>query len=207
MKFLFDLFPVILFFVTFKVAEQQPDASVALATGLLGALGGLVTPQQAPILLATGVAILATLAQVAWLLLRRRKIDTMLWVSLGIIVVFGGATLLLRDDTFIKWKPTVLYWLFGATLLLSALWLRKNLIRALMGAQMQLPDAVWARLNLSWVGFFLFMGFANLYVAFNFSTDAWVNFKLFGGIGLMLLFVIGQSLLLSKYLDNAEPNA
>ncbi|MGF1548042.1 MAG: septation protein A [Thiotrichales bacterium] len=207
MKFLFDLFPVILFFITFKVAERQPEAAAALASGILGPLGGLVTAPQAPILLATGVAILASFAQIGWLLLRRRKIDTMLWVSLAIIVVFGGATLLLRDEAFIKWKPTVLYWLFGATLLISAFAFRKNLIRALMGTQMQLPDVIWTRLNLSWVGFFVFMGLANLYVAFNFSTDTWVNFKLFGGIGLMVLFVLGQSLFLAKYLEDVQPNS
>ena len=174
MKFLFDLFPVLLFFIAFKVYD---------------------------IYVATGVAIAATLAQVAWLKLRGRRVETMLWASLAIIVVFGGATLVLQDETFIKWKPTVLYWLFGAVLALSALVFRRNLIRAMLSEQMQLPDPVWARLNLSWVCFFVFMGAANLWVAYTFSTDLWVNFKLFGGMGLMLLFVVAQALFLARYVE------
>jgi len=174
MKFLFDLFPVILFFVAFKLAD---------------------------IYVATATAIAATFVQVGWLKIRRRPVDSMLWASLAIIVVFGGATLALRDETFIKWKPTVLYWLFGAVLAGAALLFRRNLIRAMLGAQVQLPEPVWAKLNWSWVAFFAFMGAANLYVAFNFATDLWVNFKLFGGMGLMLLFVIGQALFLARYVE------
>lgn len=201
MKFLFDLFPVILFFAAFKLAQGNQESAAALASSLLAGFGGAVAAEQAPILLATVVAILATFGQIGWLLLRGRKVDTMLWVSLGIIVVFGGATLLLRDETFIKWKPTVLYWLFGLTLLASALLWRKNLIRSLMEKQVSLPDPVWQRLNAAWIGFFAFMGLANLFVAFRFSTPVWVNFKLFGGMGLMLAFVIGQSLFLAKYIE------
>ena len=177
MKFLFDLFPVILFFVAYKLAN---------------------------IYVATGVAIAATFAQVGWLRLRRRRVDPMLWASLGIIVVFGGATLLLRDETFIKWKPTVLYWLFALVLAGSAVFFRKNLMQLMLRAQVVLPDAVWSRLNWSWAGFFAFMGAANLYVAYSFSTDAWVNFKLFGGVGLMLLFVVAQALYLGRYLEQGE---
>jgi len=172
MKFLFDLFPVILFFVAFKLAD---------------------------IYVATGVAIGASVLQVAWLKLRGKRVDPMLWASLAIIGVFGGATLLLQNETFIKWKPTVLYWLFAAVLATSALVFRRNLIRTMLSEQIQLPDAVWSRLNLSWAGFFAFMGAANLYVAYNYSTDLWVNFKLFGGIGLMLLFILAQSVFLAKY--------
>lgn len=176
MKFLFDLFPVILFFIAFKFAG---------------------------IYAATGVAIAATFAQIAWVWFKHRKVDTMLWVSLGIVTVFGGMTLIFHDETFIKWKPTVLYWAFAAGLAGGALFFRKNLIRTLLTEQMQLPEKVWDQLNWSWVGFFVFMGFANLAVAFafNLSTDDWVNFKLFGGMGLMLVFVIGQGLLLSKYIE------
>ena len=177
MKFLFDLFPVILFFIAFKVSG---------------------------IYVATAVAIVATFAQIGWLLARGRKVDTMLWVSLVIIVVFGGATLLLQDETFIKWKPTVLYWLFGAVLAGATLFFRKNLIRKLMEEQISLPDRVWGQLNASWIGFFAVMGVANLYVAFSFSTDIWVNFKLFGGMGLMLVFVVGQSLMLAKYIEEEK---
>ena len=116
--------------------------------------------------------------------------------------VSHGATLLLHDETFIKWKPTVLYWLFGAVLAGSALLFRKNLIRSLLAAQVRLPDPVWARLNWSWVGFFAFMGAANLFVAYNFSESAWVNFKLFGGLGLMLVFVLAQGVVLSRYAED-----
>jgi intracellular septation protein len=203
MKFLFDLFPVILFFAAFKVAEHSPAAAAALASGLLGGIGagGAVAASQAPILLATVTAILASFAQIGWLVLRGRKVDTMLWVSLAIIVVFGGATLVLRDDTFIKWKPTVLYWLFGLSLLLSPLLFHKNLIRSVLEEQVKLPEAVWGQLNAAWIGFFIFMGCANLFVAFNFPTDTWVNFKLFGGMGLMFAFVIAQGMFLAKYVE------
>ena len=177
MKFLFDLFPVILFFIAFKVQG---------------------------IYVATAVAIAASVGQICWLWLRGRKIDTMLWVSLAIIVVFGSATLLLHDETFIKWKPTVLYWLFACVLGASELLFHKNLIRKMLGEQIQLPEPAWKKLNFSWTGFFAGMGFLNLYVAFNFPTDTWVNFKLFGGMGLMLAFVIGQSLFLAKYVEQKE---
>jgi intracellular septation protein len=201
MKFLFDLFPVILFFVAFKIAGTNESIAHDLATRLLGAG---IAPNQAPILIATAVAIIATFGQIAWIRLRRRKVDAMLWVSLAIISVFGGATLYLHDETFIKWKPSVLYWLFACVLGASELLFHKNLIRKMMGEQIQLPDPAWKKLNFSWIGFFACMGFLNLYVAFNFSTDTWVNFKLFGGMGLMLAFVIGQGLFLAKYVEQKE---
>ena len=173
MKFLFDLFPVALFFVAIQIWD---------------------------IFVATAVAIAASVVQVGWLLARKKKIEPMLWVSLGIILVFGGLTLYLRDKTFILWKPTVLYWLFGLVLAGAAL-LRRNLIRSLLADQMRLPEPVWARLNWSWVGFFAIMGVLNLYVAFNYSEKIWAAFKLFGGIGLMIAFVVAQSLFLAKYVD------
>ena len=177
MKFLFDLFPVVLFFVAFKLAG---------------------------IYVATAVAIAATFIQVGWLKLRGKRVDAMLWASLGIIAVFGGATLLLQDETFIKWKPTVLYWLLGSVLAAAALLFRRNLIRTMLSEQVQLPDAVWSRLNWSWIGFFAFMGALNLYVAYNYSTDLWVNFKLFGGMGLMLVFVVVQAAFLAKYVEDKQ---
>jgi intracellular septation protein len=125
----------------------------------------------------------------------------MLWVSLGIITVFGGATLLLHDETFIKWKPTVLYWFFSASLLLSPILFKKNLMRALLQEKLALPDAVWANLNLAWSAFFAVLGVVNLYVAFNYTTATWVDFKLFGATGMMLAFVVLQSLWLAKYID------
>jgi intracellular septation protein len=206
MKFLFDLFPVILFFAMFKWGEGHPESAQALAQQFLGGLisGGQASATQAPIMLATALAILATVGQIAYLLLRRRKVDTMLWVSLVIITVFGGATIYFNNETFIKWKPTVLYWCFGAALLIGQTLFNKNLIRMMMQAQISLPDAVWQRLSLAWAGFFGLMGLVNLYVAFNFSTAAWVNFKLFGFTGLMFAFIIAQSLMLSKYLKDSR---
>jgi intracellular septation protein len=206
MKFLFDLFPVILFFGVFKWAEGHPSAAQDLVTQYLGGAmsAGAVTAAQAPILLSTAVAIIASLGQIAWLLLRRRKVDGMLWVSLAIIVVFGGATIYFRDDTFIKWKPTILYWAFGLALLVSQLFMKKNLIRVMMEKQVTLPEAIWPRLNLAWIVFFAVMGVLNLYIAFNYPLDTWVNFKMFGSMGLMFAFIIGQSLFLSKYMKDAE---
>jgi intracellular septation protein len=205
MKFLFDMFPVILFFGVFKWGESHTDAAQSLVGHYLSGLvsGGDIGPDQAPILIATAVAIVATIAQIVYLLARRRKVDAMLWVSLAIIVVFGGATIYFHNDTFIKWKPTVLYWVFAVTLAGAQLIMRKNPIRMMMGHQVELPDAVWEKLNLAWAGFFAVMGALNLYVAFNFSTSAWVNFKMFGSIGLMIAFVIAQSMVLSKYMKDA----
>lgn len=200
MKFLFDLFPIILFFVAFKIAGANPEQAAALANSI----GYVADGKQLPVLIATAVAIIATFGQIGWVHLRHGKADKMLWISLGIIVVFGGATLLLHDETFIKWKPTVLYWLFAVVLIASALLFKKNLIKAMMEQQVTLPEPVWSRLNLSWAGFFAFMGALNLYVAFNYSTEAWVNFKLFGAMGLMFGFVIAQSLMLSKYIHEEE---
>ncbi len=175
MKFLFDIFPVVLFFAAFKISG---------------------------IYVATAVAMGTTLVQILWVWLRHRRVDTMLWVSLAVIMVFGGATLILHDETFIKWKPTVLYWLFSATLAVAGLAFKKNLIRAMMGQQVTLPDVVWARLQLSWIAFFVVMGALNLFVAYNFSTDTWVNFKLFGGMGLMLVFVVLQALMLARHVQD-----
>lgn len=177
MKFFFDLFPIILFFVAYKVYD---------------------------IYTATAVAIAATFAQIAWVWMRDRKVDAMLWVSLVLIGVFGGATLFLHDPLFIKWKPTVLYWLFAVVLLGAQLLFGKNLIAAMMKAQIKLPEPVWRKLNFSWAAFFGGMGGLNLYVAYNFSEPAWVNFKLFGFLGIMLVFVLLQALMLAKYVEEGE---
>jgi intracellular septation protein len=206
MKLLFDLFPVVLFFVVFKVAGAYPELAQAFSNSTLSGLvsGGQLTLAQAPILLATAAAILATLAQVLWLLIRRRPVDAMLWVSLAIIVVFGGATIYFHDDHFIRIKPTILYGCFALVLLGAPLLFGKNLMRSLMSKQLSLPDAVWSRLNLAWGLFFAAMGGVNLYVAFHFPLEVWVNFKLFGFLGLMIAFVIAQSLYLSRYIKDAE---
>ena len=204
MKFLFDMFPVILFFGVFKWGEGHADAAQAMVGQYLSGLvsGGSVGAEQAPILLATAVAIIATIAQIAYLLIRGRKVDGMLWVSLAIIVVFGGATIYFHNEAFIKWKPTVLYWVFALVLVGAQLTMGKNLIRLMMKAQIDLPDPVWTRLNLAWAGFFAAMGALNLYIAFNFPTSVWVNFKLFGFMGLMIAFVIAQTMFLSKYIKD-----
>ena len=171
MKLLFDLFPVILFFVTFK-------------------FGGVFA--------ATATAIAATFVQVAWVKYRHGKVDTMLWVSLGIITVFGGATLLLHDETFIKWKPTVLYLAFAGVLAAGKLVWRRDLLASVM-KELRLPPAIWTRLTWAWILFFGAMAFANWYIAFHFPTATWVNFKVWGGIGLFVAFAIAQGLFLARH--------
>jgi intracellular septation protein len=177
MKLLFDFFPIILFFAAFKLWD---------------------------VYVATGVAIAAALLQIAWFAFRKKKIDPMLWVSTGIIVVLGGLTIWLHNETFIKWKPTVLYWLMSGTLLIGQAVFRKNLLKTLMGSQLELPDPVWRVANWSWVVFFALMGAVNLWVAFNFDTSTWVNYKLFGGMGLMILFILGQAVYLGRYMKTGE---
>jgi len=177
MKFLFDLFPVILFFIAFKFF-------------------GIFT--------ATAVAMVATIAQIIYVKIRHGKVDKMLLMSGVIITVFGGATLLLKDPQFIQWKPTILYWLFTAGLLGAQLFFNKNPIRSLMEKQVNLPDAIWSRLNIAWALLFLALGFLNLYVAYNYSQDAWVDFKLFGITGIMFLFIIIQTVFISKYLPKDD---
>lgn len=177
MKFLFDLFPILLFFVAYK-------------------FGGIYV--------ATAVGIAASFIQIGWLLLRGKKVEIMMWLSLGIIVIFGGATLIFHNETFIKWKPTALYWLFSVGLLISAYGFKKNVIRTMMGGQLDLPATLWSKLNLSWVLFFIVMGLVNLYVAYTYNTDTWVNFKLFGSTAMMFAFIIAQGYVLSKYIDDKE---
>ncbi|MBI1173641.1 MAG: septation protein A [Sideroxydans sp.] len=174
MKLLFDLFPVILFFAAFKLAG---------------------------IFVATAAAIAATILQIAWVKWRHGKVDIMLWVGFAIIVLFGGATLVLHDETFIKWKPTILYWIFSGVLLVSNLLFKKNLMRSLLHEKLALPAKVWNHVNLSWSLFFAVLGVVNLYVALNYSTDKWVDFKLFGATGMMLAFVLLQAMALSKYVE------
>jgi intracellular septation protein len=203
MKILFDFLPIALFFGMFKYAEGHKDWAASTATEWLGFMvsGGSVGPAEAPVLLATVVVIVATLAQIVWIKARGRKVDTMLWISLGLVTVLGSATIYFHSENFIKWKPTVLYWVMGGSLLLGQLLFNKNGIKSVMGAQMTLPDPVWRTVNFSWAGFFAVMGFVNLWVAFNFPTSTWVNFKLFGGMGLMLVFVLLQAVFLNKYIQ------
>lgn len=174
MKLLFDLFPILLFFVAFKLAD---------------------------IYVATAVAIAASVVQIVWLKLRARPIEPMQWASLAIIVVFGGMTLFLHDETFIKWKPTVLYGLFAAVLAGGRMMFGRNLVRSVMGRQLALPEPVWHRLNLAWIAFFVAMAALNLAVAYRYPTDVWVDFKLFGTMGLTIAFVIAQALWLGRYVQ------
>ncbi|MDB5744162.1 MAG: Intracellular septation protein [Polaromonas sp.] len=202
MKILLDFLPIALFFGMFKYAEAHKDWAASTATDWLGFMvsGGVVGPAEAPVLLATVVVIVATLAQIVWLKARGGKVDTMLWISLALVTALGGATIYFHSESFIKWKPTVLYWVMGASLLIGQLVFNKNGIKALMGAQMSLPDAVWRNVNFSWAAFFAAMGCLNLWVAFNFPTSVWVNFKLFGGMGLMLVFILAQVFFLNKHI-------
>ncbi|MFZ3088430.1 MAG: septation protein A [Methylotenera sp.] len=177
MKFLFDLFPVILFFIAFKFF-------------------GIFT--------ATAVAMIATIGQIIYSKIRHGAVDKMLLMSGAIITVFGSATLLLKDPQFIQWKPSILYWLFTAGLLGSQVFFKKNPIRSMMEKQVSLPDAIWSRLNVAWALLFFALGFLNLYVAYNYSQDIWVDFKLFGITGIMFLFIIVQTLFISKYLPKED---
>ncbi len=173
MKLLFDFFPILLFFIAYKVYG---------------------------IYAATAVAIGASFIQVAAFWLRHRRFENMHLVTLGLIAVLGGATLWLQDETFIKWKPTVVNWLFGVVFLASRFIGSQPIVKRMMGSALELPDGVWQRLNSAWALFFISMGFVNLYVMYNFNTEIWVNFKLFGLMGLTLAFVIGQAFFLARYM-------
>ena len=185
MKFLFDFLPIILFFIAFKIPED---------------------PQEG-IMLATGVAIIVSIAQVGYSWFRHHKVEKMHLITMGLIVVLGGATLLLQDERFIKWKPTAVNWLFSIVFLGSQYFGSKNIIKRMMDEQVSLPEPVWGKLNLAWALFFFATGCANLYVAFNYPTEIWVNFKLFGILGLTVLFVIAQALYLSRYIEEEPETA
>jgi intracellular septation protein len=177
MKMLFDFFPILLFFAAYKLKG---------------------------IYVATAVAIVVTLLQVGYLWWRHRRVEPMHLVTLGMIVIFGGATLYLHDEQFIKWKPTVINWLFGLAFLASQFVGDKPLIQRMMAASIALPQPVWYRLNLSWALFFLVLGAINLFVVYNFDTDVWVNFKLFGMLGLTVAFALLQAIFLARHLPEPE---
>lgn len=177
-KFLFDLFPLILFFAAFKFTDD--------------------------IFTATAVAIGAAVVQFVWLKVTGKKIEATHWINLTVIVVFGGATLYFHNDLFIKWKPTVLYWLFSA-ILLGGRWIfQRNVMQSMMGRQITMSAAIWDKLNYSWASFFLVSGALNLYVAFSghYTDSQWVNFKVFGLMALLIAFVIAQSLWLGKHMTH-----
>jgi len=176
MKLLVDFFPIVLFFAAYKLAD---------------------------IYVATLAAIVGAVLQVAYTWLRTRKVETMHLISLVLILVFGGATWFLRDPTFIKWKPTVLNWLFAIVFLGSQFIGRQPVIQRMLSAQIELPAEIWRRLNLAWTAFFIVIGGVNLYVAFHFEESVWVNFKLFGMLGLTVLFVLLQSLYLARHMPDS----
>jgi intracellular septation protein len=206
MKFFFDFLPIILFFGVFKFADSNAEAAARYATEHLGFIvsGGVVGVDEAPVLLATVVVMVATLLQITVLLLMRRKVDTMLWITFGLIAVLGGATIWFHNPTFIKWKPSALDWAMALALWLSQAVFGKNLLQVLVGEQLELPRPVWQRLNLAWIAFFVLMGIANLYVAYNFSTSVWATFKVFGLTGLMLAFMVGQGFYIARFLKDEE---
>jgi len=208
MKLLLDFLPLLLFFGTYRYADGHQDWAAAFASQHFGFLvsGGKVGVEEAPVLLATLVVMVATLAQVLILKLRGKKVDLILWISLALVMVLGGATIWFHDDTFIKWKPTGLYWasalVFWAS---SAIW-KKNLLQSMLGEELQLPPEVWRNLNKAWVIFFLAMGVLNLWVAYHFSRSTWVDFKAFGVTALIIVFTIGQGFYMSRHLPD-EPAA
>lgn len=181
MKLLFDFLPILLFFVAYKMAD---------------------------IYVATGVLIVVTLAQVAWTWLRQRRVEKLPLVTAGLVLVLGGATLILHDPIFVKWKPTVVNWLFGVAFLGSCFIGKKTLLERMLGQQLELPPPVWVKLTFAWAIFFCVMGLANLYVAFTFDENTWVNFKLFGMMGLTVIFVLAQAFYMSRYLktDDTDPS-
>ncbi len=203
MKLFLDFLPLLLFFIVGKYADHNTDWAARFATDHFGFMvsGGVVGKDEASALLATLVVIVATGVQITWLLSTRRKVDLMLWVTFALVVVLGGATIWFHNPTFIKWKPSALYWAMGLAFWVSQTFFRKNLLQIMMGQQLQLPSGVWQRLNFAWIGFFGLLGLVNLYVAYTFSTSTWFTFKAFGVTGLMLLFMLAQGLYISKHLE------
>jgi len=200
MKFLFDLFPVILFFITLKIAEKSASASQVL-TEILTTIGmtTAVKPSLVPIMLATVAVIVGSIIQIIWAKLHYKKVDNTLWISAILVTALGGMTLYFQNDAFIKWKPTLLYWTFAIVLIGARLLTDKNIIKMMMGKEIKLPEPIWNKLNIAWAIFFSCLGALNLYIAFNFSIDTWASFKLFGTMGLMFGFIIVQSLAINKY--------
>jgi len=178
MKFLADFFPILLFFIAYQAYD---------------------------IYVATAVAIASSFLQVAFYWITRHRVEKMHLVTLGLLVVFGGLTLLLRDPLFIKWKPTVVNWLFGIVFLGSHFLGQKTMIERMMSHTIELPTGIWFRLNIGWALFFIASGLLNLYVAFNFPEETWVNFKLFGMLGLTLLFIVLQAFYMARHIQDQNP--
>ena len=205
MKLLFDLFPVLLFFLSYNRAEKFPEQSHQIANQLLAGLtsGNSVSIQMAPILLATSIAVIASVLQISYLLIRQKKIDLMLWVSFFIVTVFGGLTIYFQNDTFVKVKLTLIYWLFAAGFIFSQYVLKKNFLKTMMSAEISMPEIAWNKLNLVWVGYFFLMGAANLYVALVYSQSTWVSYKFYSFFALPI-FIVGQTFFLMKYIEEPK---
>ena len=180
MKLLFDFLPIVLFFVAYKLAD---------------------------IYVATGVLIVVTSGQVGWSWLRYRRVEKMPLITAGLVLVLGGATLIFHDPIFVKWKPTVVNWLFAVAFVASRFIGEKTLLERMMGAQLQLPSTIWVKLTFAWALFFVSMGLLNLYVAFNFDENTWVNFKLFGMLGLTVLFMLAQAAYMSRHLKLGDESS
>jgi intracellular septation protein len=202
MKLFLDFLPVLLFFGTFKYGQANKEWAASFASEHFGFMvsGGVVGPEEAPVLLATLVVILATLVQVGVTLARGKKVDKIVWASLGLVVVLGGATIWFHNETFIKWKLTGFYWILALVLAGGPLLFRSNPMKAMLGNQIAMPEFAWRNMNLASIAFFAFMGCLNLWVAFTFSTDTWVNFKVFGATALLLVFMVGQGFYINRHL-------
>ena len=180
MKLLFDLFPVILFFIAYKMYD---------------------------IYTATAVIIVASIAQVAYFYLKHKRVEKMHIITLILILVLGGLTLVLQDENFIKWKPSIVNWGFALVFLGSHYIGQKPIVERMMGQAIALPDTIWIRLSWLWILFFIVSGLTNLYVAFNYDTDTWVNFKLFGLMGMTLVFILIQGIYISRYIQESDSDA
>jgi intracellular septation protein len=200
MTFLYDFFPVLLFFAVYKLYAALPPSLID-AANLLPFVSLAPGRASDAIYMATVVAILASAMQVSLDWLRHHRFEKAHLISLAVITIFGGATLALQDPWFIKWKPTILNWLFAAGFLASQFWGEKTLIERMMSHAVTVPRSIWRRVNLGWIGFFLLAGLANILVAYRFSEETWVNFKLFGLLGLTLAFVLAQALYLSRHMQ------
>jgi intracellular septation protein len=210
MKIFFDLLPIFLFFISYKWADGHKALAAQWMSHYFGfaVAGGVVGETEAPVLLATVVVIAITVLQIVVLKALRKPVDRMLWAGLVVVVVLGGLTLWFHDETFIKWKPTIIYWLMGSGFFVTEIVLKRRMLAQMMGGDIEAPAAVWRNLGWAWVLFFLAMGVLNLWVAFHFSTDTWVSFKMWGSLGLTLAFTLVQGVYLSrhvKHVDKAAP--
>jgi intracellular septation protein len=202
-RLLLDLLPVVVFFAAFKIAKSLPEASTALVITYFGTLDGPADQQAelSAVIVASLSAIAATIVQICWLLLRRMPVKPSVWISGALVVIFGGLTVWLHNEWFIKWKPSILYWIF-ALVLAGGKWIfGRNLLGSLFSHEFEVPEAVWDRLLIAWIVFFLALGGANIAVAYTMSTEAWVNFKTFGLMGL----TFGYSLLTAVYMTRYLP--